>query len=367
MFAQKESSRISRTLVVVGTFVAIGVTSGCAGWFKSHSSNSTEFAYVATGLGVSEYKILSNGQLDPIPPGPPVPINAVAIVTTKDNKFAYTANKNEGTVSQLSIGTDGHLSDVAAPVSSGTGTLAVAVTPDSKYVYALNAGDGTISEFSAAADGTLTPLSTATIPVAPDGDGLTITPNGNYLYATSYTSNKISAYSIGADGQLAALTVATYDATNPSQAAVSPDGTHLYVPLSADGVGQYSIGSDGALTPLSPPTVATVGLGNDAVAVTPDGHYCYVGVFNGGNPGSPVAEFSVGAGGGLTALDPSFVTAGNAPYFIAIDPTGRFAYVANSNDGTVSEYAARFDGQLISLTPAGVDTSGAFQIAFATK
>ncbi|HWA82299.1 MAG TPA: hypothetical protein VG820_02620, partial [Fimbriimonadaceae bacterium] len=138
MFAQKESSRISRTFVIAGTIAAIGLTSGCAGWFKSHSSNSTEYAYVATGLGVGEYKILSDGQLDPIPPGPPVPINAVAIVTTKDSKFAYTANKNEGTVSQLSVGIDGHLTEVAAAISSGTGTLAVAVTPDDKHVYALN-------------------------------------------------------------------------------------------------------------------------------------------------------------------------------------------------------------------------------------
>lgn len=367
MFANLGSSRAPRALIAIGALVGIGLTAGCAGWFKSHSSNTTEFAYVATGLSVGEYTVLSDGRLDPIPPGPLVPLNTVAIATTRDSKFAYSANKSEGTVSQFSIGVDGHLTDVAAPITSGTGTLAVAVTPDDKHVYSLNTGDGTISEFSAASDGSLTPLSTATIPVAPDGNSLFITPNGNYLYATSYSSGKISAYSIGADGQLTALTVATYDVDSPTGPAVSPDGSHLYVPLSTVGVAQFSIGVDGALTPLNPATVPTVGLGNDSAAITPDGQFCYIGVFNGGVSGSPISQFSIGSNGTLTALNPASVPAGNAPAFVAVDPTGRFAYAANLNDGTVSGFAARFDGQLIPLATSPTNTGGAHQIAFARK
>lgn len=367
MFSNLESSRAQRALIACCVLVGVGLTAGCAGLFKSHSSNTTEFAYVATGLTVGEYTVLSDGQLDPIPPGPPAPLNAVAIVTTKDNKFAYTANKSEGTVSQFSIGTDGRLSDVTAPISSGTNPLAVAVTPDDKFVYALNTGDGTISEFSAAADGSLTALSTPTIPVAPDGNSLVITPNGSYLYATSYSSGKISAYSIGVDGQLAALTVATYDVDSPTGPTVSPDGTHLYVPLSTVGVAQFAIAADGSLTPLNPATVPTVGVGNDSAAVTPDGRFCYIGVFNGGVAGSPISQFSVQPNGTLTALDPASVPAGNAPAFVTVDPTGRFTYAANLNDGTVSGFVTRFDGQLIPLATSPINTSGAYQIAFARK
>jgi DNA-binding beta-propeller fold protein YncE len=60
-----------------------------------------------------------------------------------------------------------------------------------------------------------------------------------------------------------------------------------------------------------------------------------------------ISEFNVGSGGALTAMN--FITTGNNPQGIAIDPTSRYVYVANTNDNTLSEYAVGAGGVLASI------------------
>jgi 6-phosphogluconolactonase (cycloisomerase 2 family) len=212
----------------------------------------------------------------------------------------------------------------------------------------------------------LTALSPATIGTNTDGQTLVISPDGKYLYATCYGSAAIDAYSIGTNGQLTALTVPSYSVPNAIGAAISPDGKYLYCP-SGSVVAQFSIGSSGALTQLSPATASGTGVGNTSFAVTPDGKYGYLGVFNGGFPGSPVDQFSIGASGALTALSPSSVAAGNAPQWILAEPAGNYIFVANGNDGTISEFLIGADGTLSAESPATVTLTGALQMAVTTR
>jgi DNA-binding beta-propeller fold protein YncE len=44
-------------------------------------------------------------------------------------------------------------------------------------------------------------------------------------------------------------------------------------------------------------------------------------------------------GGALTAITGSPFAAGDGPSAVAVDPTGRFVYVANSSSGTISVFA----------------------------
>jgi hypothetical protein len=54
-----------------------------------------------------------------------------------------------------------------------------------------------------------------------------------------------------------------------------------------------------------------------------------------------VSEFSVGTGGALTLVGRASTGSGSGsnPHSIAVDPKGRFAYVANMTDGTVSAFS----------------------------
>jgi 6-phosphogluconolactonase len=80
------------------------------------------------------------------------------------------------------------------------------------------------------------------------------------------------------------------------------------------------------------------------VAVDPTGKFAYVANL----PDNTVSAYSIGADGSLTPVSGSPFVTGNEPRSVAVDPTGKFAYVANERSATVSAYSTGADG---SLTP----------------
>src|SRR5260221_11675411 len=71
--------------------------------------------------------------------------------------------------------------------------------------------------------------------------------------------------------------------------------------------------------------------------------------------GNNVSAYSIGAGGGLmtmTSLGSPFA-AGTGPVSVAVDPTAKFAYVANVGDSNVSAYSIGANGALTPLTSLG--------------
>jgi 6-phosphogluconolactonase len=110
------------------------------------------------------------------------------------------------------------------------------------------------------------------------------------------------------------------------------------------GGGSNSV-ADGALTPV---TGSPFGAGNlpNSVAVDPTGKLAYVANYGGVN----VSAYSIGADGALTPVTGSPFGAGNFPNSVAVDPTGKFAYVANYGDNTVSAYSVGANGALTQLS-----------------
>ncbi len=73
------------------------------------------------------------------------------------------------------------------------------------------------------------------------------------------------------------------------------------------------------------------------------------------NPGfDSVSQYSVGAGGLLSALSPDTVAAGDYPWVVAVSPDGQSVYVINAIDDTVSQYTVGADGALSPKSPATV-------------
>jgi 6-phosphogluconolactonase len=79
-----------------------------------------------------------------------------------------------------------------------------------------------------------------------------------------------------------------------------------------------------------------------SVAVDPTGKFAYVV----NNFGNNVSAYSIAAGGFLTPLPGSPFQAGNNPDSVAVDPTGKFAYVANQVGDNVSAYRISDNGAL---------------------
>jgi 6-phosphogluconolactonase len=76
-----------------------------------------------------------------------------------------------------------------------------------------------------------------------------------------------------------------------------------------------------------------------AIAVDPTGRFAYVA----NQSGNSVAAFNINATtGALSIIGTTNVTAGNSPVAIAVDATGRFVFVANENDNAVQTYSIDF-------------------------
>jgi 6-phosphogluconolactonase (cycloisomerase 2 family) len=87
------------------------------------------------------------------------------LVTSKDGRYAYTANAGGGTISGFAVGRDGSLTlldanGATATIGAGSHPLDEAVSGNGRFLYNLTDGFHTISGFWIGEDGSLTPLGT---------------------------------------------------------------------------------------------------------------------------------------------------------------------------------------------------------------
>jgi DNA-binding beta-propeller fold protein YncE len=183
---------------------------------------------------------------------------------------------------------------------------------------------------------------------------------------------------IGANGTLKPMNPATVAITgNPAGAIVDSTGRYLYVANSAGGVyayvSQYTIGAGGQLTAISPPTAAAgpdigAGLG-ESVAVDPTGSYVYVTTTVGAIGdylGNLVCQFTIGSGGALTSIGTE--TTGGSVGTVVVDPSSRYVNVANglyfgAGINAVSEYAVGSGGTLTAIGTVASGVNGASGLA----
>ena len=222
----------------------------------------------------------------------------------------------------------------SSKTTSSTGALFVTTQGDSLVSgFTIDLSTGKLSTGAAG-------VATGSIPSA-----MILAPSGNALFVTNGAANSISAYTVKSDGTLSAASGTQATGTTPVGMAMDAAGHFLFVanqgqqidPASST-ISVFSI-QDTALTPApgSPfPTAAPLapsGTGPAAVAVTPDGKFLFVA----NQFDNTVTEFSVNASGVLTRL--LSIPVGTAPSALAITPDGGLLYVANSGSSTVSAFA----------------------------
>jgi 6-phosphogluconolactonase len=166
------------------------------------------------------------------------------------------------------------------------------------------------------------------------------TVHAQFAYVANLNSNNVSAYSIGSGGVLTPIPGSPFPVgPNPASVAVDPTGKFAYVvndsnlPEVPGTVSAFTIGSNGALTPV-PGSPFPAGDTPDSVAVDPTGRFAYiVNVTVSGQLGA-VSAFSIEPNGALTPVPGSPFSAGSFPEALAIDPTGKFLYAAGSSSVT---------------------------------
>jgi 6-phosphogluconolactonase len=284
------------------------------------------------------------------------------MVMAPSGKFIYVLGDNIGDLIQaLSVNpTTGALTPVpGSPFATDIEPSSAVADPNGKLLYVTNAGSNDVWTYTIADNGALTFLNTARAKVqdvagslAIVGGSASVTYTPKFAYVINGSTNNISAYTINAsNGHLAAVSGSPF-ATGalPVSVAVDPSGRFAYVANeNGDSVSAYTINSSsGALTPISGSPFAA-GNGPVSVAVDPSGRIAYAANgANGGNgsPGPSISAYTINTNtGALTAIggSPFSTGANSAPEMLAVDPTGRFLYVAdqsnNGTDGNILEFS----------------------------
>ena len=345
---------------------------------------------------------------------------AVDIAVTPDGSFAYVANSTSGDIGIFTVDATGLLVPNATSASITTGGVpqALAIDPTGAWLYMISKqAPGSVSLFAIQSDGTLSAVNCTTTPTCPTGnmpESIAIDPTGQFISVANSSDNTLSLYSINqTTGQLLAMSglvtrsaptsvayyvdtaevsvtprfayVGNYDgnsvsayAITASSGALSGIGTAsgtiakptalatnlsqnmLYVTNeTTDNVSAFSINtSSGALTEIagSPFNIETNPTGPEtgpvAVSVDPSGRYAYVA-----NSTDTLSAYTIdSSSGSLSLLTGSPFTTGDNPGAVTVDPTGRFLYNTNINDDTVSSFS--IDTDTGALTPIGVNVAG---------
>ena len=282
-------------------------------------------------------------------------------VDQHSGKFAYVANEGcgdsaFGNVSMYTIDpTTGALASIGPPVAShDEGAHSVTVDPLGKFAYVANWGEGdtagSISMYTInATTGTLTSTGTIDAPCAPPPSpgscapwSVVVDPSGKYVYVANeggFAPTSVSMYTINATSGVLTFTGTIAAGPRAISVTVDPTGKFAYVttesdpPGSAGNVSMYTINAaTGALT-----SIGTVAAGTNpiSVAVDPTGKFAYVANSGSNNVSMYTINATTGALTSTGAID-----AGTGPTSVTVDPdpAGKFAYVANSGSNNVSMY-----------------------------
>ena len=326
---------------------------------------SGKFIYVAGGGVANAIVALSvnttTGALKPVA-GSPFPTGDSPFWVTVDPKgtLLYVTNESSNEVWTYTIADNGALTVLnkartqqdPASVALGGGSASVTYTPTFAYVANNGCPDGgqivpgTISAYTInASSGHITAVSGSPFAAGSCPQSITTDPSGKFAYVANSGSTTVSAYTINSSsGALTAINGSPFAAgVSPFSVTVDPSGRFAYVAnYASHSISAYTINtSTGILTAVSDspyPTGATYPFG---VTVDPTGQFLYVADSPAlGTPDGIILAFTINSSSGaLTAVSGSPFTAGvDQPDSVTVDPSGRFAYVANDTGGTISAY-----------------------------
>lgn len=324
--------------------------------------------------GINAYGVdYQSGALVPLADSPiPAGKNPVAIVVTppgSNGQFLYVVNRDDSTVMEFAIGTDGKL--YLKNTYNTTGSLPVAASIDGagKFLYVVNTyqngpnntqlytpgspGPGSITIFPISGDGTLgTPL---TQNVGNNPVSIVASKLNNYVYVVDQenatTPNPVGVVlGYSADPNTGALTPTPggtavvngvtisngYPAgTLPSAIAEDPSARFVYVTDKATNqLYGYLTGNTGQLVTMNNGPFST-NLFPVGVTVDPRGKYLYVANYNSNNVGAYAIDYATGTP--VPSVGSASTGVGTGPTCIAIEPAlGKYLYTSNNLDGTVS-------------------------------
>ncbi|MEZ0291513.1 MAG: lactonase family protein [Solirubrobacteraceae bacterium] len=285
-----------------------------------------------------------------------------AVELSGDGRSLYAVNAGSDSVSVFRIGRRGP--QLAGTVPS-RGVAPTSVDEDRGRVYVLNSG-GTpsVSAFWRRSDGSLTPIPGGTRALTPGAAGaaqVSVTPDHRSLVVSEREANRLETLPLDLLGRPGRPVVTASSGATPFGFGISPQGTLVVSEAGASTVSSYRAGYRGALRTVT----ASLPVGQGAacwVAVSPSGRFAYTG-----NAAGSISGFAIGRDGSLTALDADGLTAPLVPSPRDLDfaASGRYLHAVSPGSaaagGQVTTYRVGNDGSLtlVGSAPAAASITGA--------
>jgi 6-phosphogluconolactonase len=223
-----------------------------------------------------------------------------------------------------------------------------------QFAYVANLDSNNVSAYRIGSGGVLTPVPGSPFPAGPNPADVTVDPTGRFAYVVNdpgvpEVPGTVSVFAICSDGALKPVPGSPFPAgDSPAAVVVDPTDRFVYiVNVSVSGqlgaVTAFNIGPNGALTPV-PGSPFAAGSLPEALAVDPRGRFLFVAT------GGAISAFSIGPDGALGPVPGSPFPAGFGTNSVTVDPTGKFVYAPNEFGNNVSAYSIGSDGALTPLS-----------------
>jgi 6-phosphogluconolactonase len=253
---------------------------------------------------------------------------------------------------------DGSITEKLA-LSVGPGPGYIALSPSKKQLYVASQ-DNQIRSFSVLPNGKLNLLNTQ------PSHGInpchiSVHPLGKLAFTANYTSGSFVAYPLAQDGSLeVASHIEQYEGNGPNHqrqdkphahcAISSPDGKFVYVAdLGTDRVMNYSVQADGKLATNTFQSFFKVhpGAGPRHMQIDPSGKFIFI--LN--ELDGTLTSASIDDRGVITEIQtqptlPSDYTGGASSAAIRLHPSGKYVYISNRVYNAIQVYEILKDGKL---------------------
>lgn len=325
-------SGFALSLVGAASLAAASLITACS---QITQTDTIDFVYVACtrasgGQNYGEINVFEinsgSGKMRQIPSSPfqSQGRNPVAEAVSADYGSLFVVNRDDNTVVQFGIGTDGKLYPYNTVNTPGIFPLGIAVNKSDLFVIDLyqplpicsdaEPCSGSIGVFPLTGPKGSTPVAIGS-PVANPA------VSGNYWplsLAGAAASHIVVPTGVNVLASGAYVYVAAYDSS------VTPSAGYVF---------GFAVGTNGALTPL-PGSPFAAGVQPSAIASDASSTYVYVTDAGSGN----VLGYKV-ASGALSQLAGSPYPAGNQPSSVVVDPSYPYVYVTNSLDANLTAYS----------------------------
>jgi 6-phosphogluconolactonase len=266
--------------------------------------------------------------------------------------YVQTNDATNNEVLAFERGEDGRLASLGRFATGGRGTgmphlpsqRSIVLGDDGSELLVVNAGSDDLSLFAVSADA----LSLADRVATGGATPTSVAVRGDLVYVLNNGTPNIGAFRI-ADGRLVAIEGSARPLSaagaDPAQISFSIDGRTIVVTeRGTDSISAYAIDDDGFAD--GPATISSTGKTPYGFDFTANGTMVVTEAFGGDVGGAAASSYRLTDPRTLAPVSGSVGDTRSEVCWAAVTKDGRYAFVTNFGDGTISSYTISDDGTL---------------------